>query len=76
MIPLPEITSENFKSVWTPFEMVIASRERSNKKQAVIVPSFFLANLTSLIQPPGLVCMDMKQLKTALMTKQDLHKTP
>ena len=76
-VPLPEITPEEFTRAWTRFELVAAAKEWSTERQAAILPTLLRGKLVDhYVELDATTRTDLKQLKTALMTKAGLTQDP
>ena len=72
-LPLPEITPEEFTRAWTRFELVAAAKQWSTERQAAILSILLRGKLVDhYVELDMTTRTDLKQLKTALMTKAGL----
>ena len=76
-LPLPEITTEEFSRAWTRFELVSAAKEWNTAKQLSILPTLLRGKLVDyFVELDTTTKADLKQLKTALMTRAGLARDP
>ena len=72
-LPLPEITPKELTRAWTRFELVAAAKEWSTERQTAILPTLLRGKLVDhYVNLEATTRADLKQLKTALMTKAGL----
>ena len=77
--PLPKITLEELTRAWTRFKLVAAAKEWSTEWQAAILSTLLRGKLVDhymYVELGKTNRADMKQFKTALMTKAGVTKDP
>ena len=72
-LPFPEITVEEFPRAWTRFELVSATKEWKDEKQASILPMLLQGKLVDYyVDLDATTKADLKLLKMTLMKKAGL----
>ena len=76
-VSLPKITPEGFTRAWTRFELVAVVKEWSTERQAEVLPILLQRKLMDhYVKLNVTTRANLKQLKTALMTKAGLTQDP